>query len=85
MRLTGFSVVMAHGVFSTTVSQLNTEDKFRDRMYSVEFGFSVAMRSNTAGMLIDRGISAFGLAAVTGPVMLIPAVAWLWALRLWRQ
>jgi len=87
-------VALAHAgssvtwVFSTTLLQLNTEDKFRGRVFSVEFGFSVAMMavmSTSAGVLIDRGISPFGLAAVTGVVMLIPAVAWWWALRLWRE
>ena len=75
-------------MFSTTLLQLNTEDKFRGRVFSVEFGFSVAMMavmSSTAGVLIDRGVSPFGLAAVTGAVMLIPAMVWLWALRLWRE
>jgi hypothetical protein len=44
----------------------------------------MAVMSSSAGVLIDRDVSPFGLAAVTGAVMLIPAVAWLWALRLWR-
>ena len=41
--------------------------------------------SASAGILIDQGVSPFGLAAITGAVMLIPAVAWLLALRLWRE
>lgn len=86
-------VALAHAgssitwVFSTTLLQLNTEDKFRGRVFSVEFGFSVAMMavmSSSAGILIDRGTSPFGLAAITGAVMLIPAIAWAFALRLWR-
>jgi MFS family permease len=89
----GMAVALGHAgtsitwVFSTALLQLNTEDKFRGRVFSVEFGFSVAMMavmSSAAGVLIDRGVSPFGLAALTGAVMLIPAVAWLWALRLWR-
>lgn len=91
--MAALSVALAHAgtsitwVFSTTLLQLNTEDKFRGRVFSVEFGFSVAMMavmSSSAGVLIDKGVSPFGLAAVTGTVLLIPAVAWLWALRLWR-
>lgn len=87
-------VALAHGgtsiiwVFSTTMLQLNTEDRFRGRVFSVEFGFSVltmAIMSSTAGVLIDGGTSPFGLAAVTGAVLLLPAVAWLFALRLWRK
>jgi hypothetical protein len=90
----GMAVALGHAgtsitwVFSTALLQLNTEDKFRGRVFSVEFGFSVAMMavmSSSAGVLIDRGVSPFGLAALTGAVMLIPAVAWLWALRLWRE
>ena len=92
--LAALCVALAHAgtsiiwVFSTTLLQLNTEDRFRGRVFSVEFGFSVAMMavmSSSAGVLIDQGMSPFGLAAVTGAVMLIPAVAWLYALRLWQE
>jgi len=75
-------------VFSTTLLQLCTDDKFRGRVFSVEFGFSVLMMSvmsSGAGALIDRGASPFDAAAMTGIVMLIPAAAWLFALRLWRS
>lgn len=92
--LAALCVALAHAgtsiiwVFSTTLLQLNTEDRFRGRVFSVEFGFSVAMMavmSSSAGVLIDQGMSPFGLAAVTGAVMLLPAAAWLYALRLWRE
>jgi len=87
-------VALAHAgssivwVFSTVLIQLGTEDKFRGRVFSVEFGFSVFMMSimsSSAGAMIDRDVSPFGLAAVTGAVMLIPAMGWLAALRLWRE
>jgi MFS family permease len=87
-------VALAHAgssivwVFSTTLLQLNTDDKYRGRVFSVEFGMSVAMMavmSSSAGVLIDKGVSPFGLAALTGGVMILPALAWLWALRLWRR
>ncbi|MBI2688074.1 MAG: MFS transporter [Acidobacteria bacterium] len=92
--MAALSVALGHAgtsiiwVFSTTLLQLNTEDKFRGRVFSVEFGFSVAMMavmSTAAGALIDRGVSPFELAAFTGAVMVIPALAWLYALRLWRD
>ncbi|HEU0120956.1 MAG TPA: MFS transporter [Bryobacteraceae bacterium] len=92
--LAALCVAIAHAgssitwVFSTTLLQLNTEDRYRGRVTSVEFGFSVLMMSimsTAAGTLIDQGMSPFGLAAVTGAVMLIPAIAWTFALRLWRH
>jgi hypothetical protein len=54
----------------------------------VEFGFSVlvmAVMSSVAGVLIDRGVSPFGLAGLTGVVLLAPGALWLWALRIWRR
>lgn len=75
-------------IFSTTLLQTATDDRFRGRVFSVEFGFSVlnmSIMSTAAGAMIDRGATAFDVAALTGLVMLIPAVAWLFALRLWRK
>jgi len=88
------AVALAHAgtsiawIFSTALLQTATEDRFRGRVFSVEFGFSVlnmAIMSTAAGAMIDRGATAFDVAALTGLVMLIPAVAWLFALRLWRE
>lgn len=74
-------------VFSTTLLQLNTDDRFRGRVFSVEFGFSVltmSAMSTAAAFLIDRGATPFRLAAITGCAMLIPAIGWIAAMRIWR-
>jgi MFS family permease len=87
-------VALAHAgssitwVFSTILLQIGTDDRFRGRVFSVEFGFSVltmTLMSSLSAILIDHGMSTFGVATVTGLVMLIPAVLWSFALRLWRS
>ncbi|MBI3683237.1 MAG: MFS transporter [Acidobacteria bacterium] len=75
-------------VFSTTLLQLNTEDRFRGRVFSTEFAFmtlSLSMSSAVAGNLLDGGVTPETVATYSGLVMLVPAVAWFVALRLWRQ
>lgn len=92
--MAAMSVAIAHAgasitwVFSTTLLQLNTEDRFRGRVFSVEFGFSVlmmAVTSSSAGVLVDGGVSPFDLSAVTGAALLAPTVIWCYALRLWKR
>jgi hypothetical protein len=87
-------VVLAHAggsitwVFSTTLLQLTTADRFRGRVFSTEFGFSVltmSAMSTAAVTFVDEGVSVFLVAGVTGGLLLIPAVGWLFALRLWRR
>jgi hypothetical protein len=86
-------VVLAHSggstvwVFSTTLLQLNTEDKFRGRVFSAELGLAMltlAIGAYVTGFAIDRGIPPRSVATATGLVMLIPACAWALAMRLWR-
>ena len=88
-----FWVVLGHcggstvWVFSTTLLQLNTEDKFRGRVFSAELGLSMltlAVGAYLAGSLIDRGIEPRTVAVGTGLAMLDPASLWAWMLRLWR-
>ena len=88
-----FWVVLGHcggstvWVFSTTLLQLNTEDKFRGRVFSAELGLSMltlAVGAYLAGLLIDRGIESRAVAVGTGLVMLIPGGLWAWTLRLWK-
>jgi len=88
-----FWVVLGHcggsnvWVFSTTLLQLNTEDKFRGRVFSAELGLSMltlAVGAYLAGSLIDRGIEPRTVAVGTGLAMLVPASLWAWMLRLWR-
>ena len=88
------SVILAHAggsivwVFSTTLLQLQTEDRFRGRVFSVEFAFSMLAMSTVsslAGTFYDHGVSVQALAAATGVIVLLPAAVWAMAQRLWRQ
>src|SRR5579864_7809152 len=63
-------------VFSTTLLQLHTEDRFRGRVFSADLGLASLTFATTAylcGRLLDRGIPARTLATGTGLLMLIPA------------
>jgi hypothetical protein len=71
-------------VFSTTLLQLHTEDRFRGRVFSADSGFSmltIAAGAYLSGRLLDAGISARTVATYTGLVMLIPATLWTLAMR----
>src|SRR5579864_7798834 len=63
-------------VFSTTLLQLHTDDRFRGRVFSADLGLASLTFATTAylcGRLLDRGIPARTLATGTGLLMLIPA------------
>ena len=86
------SIMLAHGggsilwVFSSTLLQLQTDDRFRGRVFSAEFAFAVvtmSASSYTAGALIDGGLTARFVAGLTGLVMVFPALLWAVALRRW--
>jgi len=83
-------VAVGHGgsalvwVFSTTLLQLNTEDRFRGRVFSADLGLcmlTIALGAYVCGALLDMGISARTLVSAVGIVMLIPAALWAWAMR----
>lgn len=87
-------VMIAHAggstawVFSTTLLQLQTEDKFRGRVFSAEFAFSMltlSIVSYSAGLLSDRGVAVSSLAHMTSLLVLIPGIGWALAQRLWRD
>jgi MFS family permease len=72
-------------VFSTTLLQLNTEDRFRGRVFSTDLGFSmltIAIGAYICGVFLDRGVSARVVASATGLLMLLPAILWAWAMRM---
>jgi predicted MFS family arabinose efflux permease len=72
-------------VFSTTLLQLNTEDRFRGRVFSADLGLcmlTIAIGAYVCGAFLDMGISARLLVTATGVVTLIPAALWAWAMRL---
>ena len=73
-------------VFSTTLLQLHTEDRFRGRVFAADLGLgslSFAITAYLAGLLLDSGFSARKVATGTGAFMLIPVT--LLALSLWAS
>jgi predicted MFS family arabinose efflux permease len=87
-----FWVMLAHcggstvWVFGTTLLQMNVEDRFRGRVFSAELGLSMltlAAGAYITGLLLDHGVSPRAVALGTGVFMLLPAAAWVWALRTW--
>jgi MFS family permease len=86
--------VLAHAggstvwVFSTTLLQLNTEDRFRGRVFAADLGLgslTFAITAYLAGCFLDAGISARAVATSTGALMLVPATILAYALRLGRS
>jgi MFS family permease len=74
-------------VFSTTLLQLNTEDRFRGRVFSADLGLcmlTIALGAYISGWFLDIGISARTLVTLTGVAMLVPAALWAFAMKLWR-
>jgi MFS family permease len=72
---------------STTLLQQQTEDRFRGRVFSAEFAFTMlilAIASFIAGRYVDSGVDVRTVAIVTGAAMLIPAIAWIAASRDWK-
>jgi len=87
-------VLLAHAgnsivwVFSTTLLQLNTEDRFRGRIFAADFGIAMAVIALSAwisGTAIDGGISPRLVASLVGSSMIIPTALWAFAQRLWKQ
>jgi hypothetical protein len=74
-------------VYSTTLLQLHTEDRFRGRVFSADLGLASLTFASTAylcGRLLDVGISARTLATSTGLLMLVPAAILAFALHAGR-
>jgi predicted MFS family arabinose efflux permease len=75
-------------VFSTTLLQLHTEDRFRGRVFAADLGFSmltIAVGAYLCGHFLDWGISARTVATCTGLIMLLPAALWALAMRTWKD
>ncbi len=71
-------------VFSTTLLQLHTEDRFRGRVFSADMGFSmltIAAGAYLCGRLLDAGVTTRTVATCTGLVMLLPAGLWALSIR----
>lgn len=70
-------------VFSTTLLQLRTDDRFRGRVFSADLGlasFTFAVTAYLCGRFLDLGISARTMATGTGVFMLVPASLLGWVL-----
>jgi MFS family permease len=68
-------------VFSTTLLQLVTDDKFRGRVFAAELGFCTLMLGVTAylaGLSIDHGIDVRTVALATGVLTVLAGVIWGW-------
>lgn len=75
-------------VASTTLIQQQTEDRFRGRVFSAEFAvnmLTLSAASYGAGLSIDWGAAPRTVALATGLLVVLPAISWGYALRLWRQ
>jgi MFS family permease len=71
-------------VFSTTLLQMQSEDKFRGRVFAADLClcmFTIAAGAYLAGRFVDWGFAARNVASVAGALMLIPAVWWGLTLR----
>ena len=67
-------------VFSTTMLQLMSDDKFRGRVFSAELSFCTVMLAATAyaaGFAIDHGIDVRVVAMVTGALTIFSGLVWL--------
>jgi MFS family permease len=74
-------------VFSTTLLQLNTEDRFRGRVFAADLGLcmlSIAVGAYVSGRFLDAGVSARTVVTWTGIAMLVPVCLWAFAMKLWR-
>jgi MFS family permease len=71
-------------VFSTTLLQQMTDDRFRGRVFSAEYAFAMLTMSAvnySAGLLIDGGMTPAMVATGTGLIVLLPALSWAATLR----
>ena len=75
-------------VFSTTLMQELTDDRFRGRVFSADFAglfLTISGVSYPASWLIDAGVPVRTIALAIGILGLLPAAFWLFALRLWKR
>jgi MFS family permease len=88
-------IMLAHAggstiwVFSATMLQSLTGDRFRGRVFSADYAFlilSMSMSAWTGGVAADAGVPIRGVALGVALLVAIPAAGWLWfALPLWRE
>jgi hypothetical protein len=95
LALACLAVVAGHAgtsinwVFSTTMLQQMTEDRYRGRVFSADFAglfLTMAAVSFLASTLVDWGLSIRAVAAGTGFLGLAPTLLWALARRrLWPR
>ncbi len=71
-------------VFSTTLLQLQSDDKYRGRVFAADLGLAmltIAAGAYVAGRFVDWGFAARHVACGAGLLMLIPAALWGLAIR----
>jgi len=71
-------------VFSTTLLQLQSDDKFRGRVFAADLGLAmltIAAGAYCAGRFVDWGFAARHVASAAGFLVLIPAALWGLAIR----
>lgn len=85
-------IVLAHmggsivWVFSTTLLQMFSDDRFRGRVFAADLALStltIAVGAYLAGAFMDWGVSARVVASCAGLLMIIPAG--LWSLEVFRN
>jgi MFS family permease len=75
-------------VFSTTMLQQMTDDRFRGRVFSADFaGLFLTMSgvSFVAGLVIDWGVSVRTIAFITGAAGILVGYGWVFAQRFWKE
>ncbi|HYZ84197.1 MAG TPA: MFS transporter [Bryobacteraceae bacterium] len=91
--IAGLAVALAHSgasiawVYSSTLLQTHTDDRFRGRVFSAEFAMSMltlSVVSYSAGVLVDEGVSIRMVATLTGAIVIVPAILWSLALQRWH-
>ena len=66
-------------VFSTTLLQMQSDDRFRGRVFAADLGlcmFTIAAGAYLAGRFVDWGFAARNVACVAGIIMIVPATLW---------
>jgi MFS family permease len=86
VALAAAAVALAHAgtstnwVFSTTLLQIHSDDRFRGRVFAAEYGLcmiAMAASSYAASLAIDLGAAPRTCATAVGVAMLLPATLWL--------
>jgi predicted MFS family arabinose efflux permease len=76
-------------VMSTALLQLNVADRFRGRVFALDFGLmmlAAAISNYVVGVGLDvPGVGARTMAAGMGVVLLVPALLWLLAQTAWAN